>query len=86
MLDIRIYSGFVLKWWTSNQSSLCASCCLDYFKTYNSGTWTYQHFLNVLRETIILFSPYTNDWTGLDGKWFDKFIKYSNKVKVPFES
>ena len=39
-------------------------------------------FLNELRETIISSPPYTDDWTGLDGAWCNRFKKFSNKVNV----
>ncbi|CAG8625493.1 1215_t:CDS:10, partial [Racocetra fulgida] len=39
---------------------------LKYFETYDEETWTYEHFLNELKETIITSPPYTNDWSGLD--------------------
>ncbi|CAG8717268.1 16709_t:CDS:10, partial [Funneliformis mosseae] len=57
---------------------------LNYFKSYDSETWTYQHFLTELRETIISSPPYTDDWTGLDGAWCNRFKKFSNKDIVRF--
>ncbi|CAG8541090.1 3645_t:CDS:10, partial [Funneliformis mosseae] len=39
---------------------------LKYFETYDEETWTYEYFLNELKETIITSPPYTNDWSGLD--------------------
>ena len=43
---------------------------LKYFETYDEETWTYEHFLNELKEAIITSSPYTNDRSGLDGAWY----------------
>ncbi|CAG8434375.1 14019_t:CDS:2 [Funneliformis mosseae] len=40
---------------------------LEYFKTNDRETWTYKHFLNEIRETIIISPPYSDDWSGLDG-------------------
>ncbi|CAG8465949.1 11538_t:CDS:2 [Paraglomus brasilianum] len=40
---------------------------LKYFETYDEETWTYEHFLNELKEAIVISPSYTNDWSGLDG-------------------
>ncbi|CAG8786234.1 10785_t:CDS:2, partial [Gigaspora rosea] len=52
---------------------------LKYFETYDEETWTYEHFLNELKETIITSPPYTNDWSGLDGAWYGRYTYHANK-------
>ncbi|CAG8535744.1 11165_t:CDS:2 [Funneliformis caledonium] len=51
----------------------------EYFKTNDRETWTYKHFLNEIRETIIISPPYSDDWSGLDGAWFRRYIYHANK-------
>src|SRR6266542_3657123 len=53
------------------------SSCFKIFQTY-------EHFLNELKETIITSPPYTNDWSGLDGAWYGRYIYHVNKVRKGF--
>src|ERR1051325_9723065 len=57
---------------------------LKYFETYDEERWTYKHFLNELKETIITSPPYTNDWSGLDDAWYSRYIYHVNKVRKGF--
>ncbi|CAG8602051.1 2033_t:CDS:10, partial [Acaulospora morrowiae] len=52
---------------------------LEYFKTNDRETWTYKHFLNEIRETIIISPPYSGDWSGLDGAWYRRYIYHVEK-------
>ncbi|CAG8756200.1 225_t:CDS:2, partial [Ambispora leptoticha] len=50
-------------------------------------TWNYEHFLNELKEIITNSPPYTEDWSGLDGTWYNRYIyhaKYDPEVLLKF--
>ncbi|CAG8741484.1 9415_t:CDS:2 [Acaulospora morrowiae] len=49
---------------------------LKYFETHDRKTWNYEHFLNELKEIIINSPPYTEDWSGLDGRFWVVVISY----------
>ncbi|RHZ71250.1 hypothetical protein Glove_261g52 [Diversispora epigaea] len=50
---------------------------LKYFGTYDRKTWNYEHFLNELKEIIINSPPDTQDWSGLDGTWYNRYIYHA---------
>ncbi|CAG8532151.1 6874_t:CDS:2 [Paraglomus occultum] len=52
----------------------------EYFKTNDRETWTYKHFLNEIRETIISSPPYSDDWSGLDGAWYRRYTYHASKL------
>ncbi|CAG8541644.1 1888_t:CDS:10 [Acaulospora morrowiae] len=58
---------------------------IEYFKTNDRETWTYKHFLNEIRETIIISPPYSDDWSGLDGAWYRRYIYHADKSDPEYD-
>ncbi|CAG8657779.1 849_t:CDS:2, partial [Paraglomus occultum] len=59
------------------ESYIGNNAVLKYFETHDRKTWNYEHFLNELKEVIINSPPYTEDWGGLDGIWYSRYIYHA---------
>jgi len=40
--------------------------------------WSYREFLTLHHDVIVASPPFSDDWYGLDGAWFHRFLR---KVK-----
>ncbi|CAG8487133.1 7446_t:CDS:2 [Paraglomus occultum] len=52
-----------------------------YFQKHSSEKWTYLHFLNDNRSTILTLPPFANTWTGLDGAWRTRFLRIGRTMQ-----
>ncbi|RUP44576.1 hypothetical protein BC936DRAFT_149268 [Jimgerdemannia flammicorona] len=59
---------------------------IAYFRDVDGVDCTYPHFLDALRDIILESPPFTEDWGGLDGIWYDRYVRQANKAhkKVGF--
>nr|CAG8618853.1 6969_t:CDS:2 [Entrophospora candida] len=60
-----------------------------YFRDAIDTINTYPHFLLKLQDVILKSPPFTEDWGGLDGIWYERYIreaKNSNKKRHPHVS
>ena len=52
-----------------------------HFRNVDDTTATYPKFLVNLRDVIFQVPPYTEDWSGLDGIWYERYLKEARSVK-----
>ncbi|CAG8785021.1 12007_t:CDS:2, partial [Dentiscutata erythropus] len=53
---------------------------ITYLKGRESNFWSYMEFLTLNRTIIIESPPFTNNWTGLNGTWFKRFVQASEEL------
>ncbi|CAG8444428.1 382_t:CDS:2 [Ambispora gerdemannii] len=49
-------------------------------KWRESNFWSYMEFLTLNRTIIIELPPFTENWTGLNGTWFKRFVQASEEL------
>ncbi|CAG8706843.1 254_t:CDS:2, partial [Cetraspora pellucida] len=56
---------------------------ISYLKGGDSNFWSYKEFLKKNRSTICESPPFTNDWAGLNGRWFERFLQAVKSLNLP---
>ncbi|CAG8526648.1 10213_t:CDS:10 [Paraglomus occultum] len=59
----------------SGERYLGYNAVIAYFRDVDNTTGTYSDFLVKLRDVILQAPPYTEDWYGLDGIWYERYLK-----------